>query len=970
MPGNYTTQTVNNLADGTYNVTVTATGGCTATASATVDPSSGISATASATSTSCGLSNGSVTVTPSGGSGYTYLWMPGNYTTQTVNDLAAGIYTVTVTANGGCTATASAIVNPSSGISATASATPTSCGLPNGSVTATPTGGNGYTYLWMPGNFTTQIVNNLSSGTYNVTVTSGNGCTATSSATVDASSAVPSPSITGPSSVCSGGSVTLIAGAGYNTYAWSNNGGSSQNALYNNITSTTTFSVTVSNLQGCTAVALKEIIVLPLPDQAYTLNSNNGLFCSGDTARFLPTQKDNYEYIWSPDSIFFPPSGIQGGKQDYLVVITNKLTKCSSEFSGELYWKKELISNYNATGSGVQGGDVSFTLIQDLNNDHNAILDIYHENIKKNSRSFTSNTLEIQNEFQDSVNYCVVKNYIEAPSCTTEFCKSFYIKPAGTLDVVISTSFGLIACKDSELNIDGKKTSASTNLGCNNFIDSIAWQIIRPDGMIMIDAVFDGKDSLLSLDASSLAEGRYEIILTAYQTCNGNTISETSTNSFIILPLTLKPSYFITTESNIDLEVIDMILCPDIQYEITGLFADIIFDENIMHSGFNFKSGSQTIKDTLILNASAASMYTIPVEFTVTGGCTYQDTLLLNTRSTYDLRDDISLCMGDSVMLSVAEQFQGVKWQSIAGSLINKNGNTIIAGPLDGDSTVIDRVLVQGDREGCRYLDTFDITFIKVEGEIVPWPDTTCDLGLYRVVPGPDVVVDSISIPTGWTVDTFTNYIFKVGEAGAGSLGFRLKASGELTCSNTLLFSDPMLTPADPISELAYDACAGVLLVPQGCADAKGKWFYIDGESGELQTLEDTSLFAINIDTTSLKSGRYFFFCDSCGPVSASTRQDPQSTDPCDKNPTFELSLYPNPATTEVYLGLDRAAAGQVYCQITDMLGRQVYEAQWSHPGGRAITRIDSGGWSSGYYILMLRDQSGRRYVEKLIITQ
>ncbi len=210
MPGNYTTQTVNNLGSGTYDVTVTSGNGCTATSSATVGSSNGITATASATPTTCGQNKGSVTVTPSGGSGYTYLWMPGNYTTQTVNNLGSGTYDVTVTSGNGCTATSSATVGSSNGISATTSATPTTCGLNNGSVTVTPLGGSGYTYLWMPGNYTTQMVNNLAPGTYNVTVTSGNGCTATSSATVGSSNGISATTSATPTTCgLNNGSVTV-----------------------------------------------------------------------------------------------------------------------------------------------------------------------------------------------------------------------------------------------------------------------------------------------------------------------------------------------------------------------------------------------------------------------------------------------------------------------------------------------------------------------------------------------------------------------------------------------------------------------------------------------------------------------------------------------------------------------------------------------------------------------------------------
>ncbi|MFN0015536.1 MAG: T9SS type A sorting domain-containing protein, partial [Saprospiraceae bacterium] len=85
---------------------------------------------------------------------------------------------------------------------------------------------------------------------YTVTVTDANGCTGSDTHTVNINTNL-SPTITGPTAVCSGGSATLDAGAGYTTYAWSNSGGSGQTAIFTNITTTTTYTVTVTDANGC-----------------------------------------------------------------------------------------------------------------------------------------------------------------------------------------------------------------------------------------------------------------------------------------------------------------------------------------------------------------------------------------------------------------------------------------------------------------------------------------------------------------------------------------------------------------------------------------------------------------------------------------------------------------------------------------------------------------------------------------------
>jgi hypothetical protein len=136
------------------------------------------------TQTSCGLANGAITIVPAGGSGYTYLWSNGG-STQTISSLASGTYTVTVTSNDGCTASSSITVNGSVALTMSTMGVDESCNdCNNGQATATPAGGTGYLYQWSNGG-TSQTISNLAPGTYMVTVTASNGCTATSAVVIN-----------------------------------------------------------------------------------------------------------------------------------------------------------------------------------------------------------------------------------------------------------------------------------------------------------------------------------------------------------------------------------------------------------------------------------------------------------------------------------------------------------------------------------------------------------------------------------------------------------------------------------------------------------------------------------------------------------------------------------------------------------------------------------------------------------------
>jgi ABC-type Fe3+-hydroxamate transport system substrate-binding protein len=180
-----TTQNISNITAGNYTVTVTDDNGCIYTINKNISqPSGALSASVSAsTEVSCfGLSNGSINVGVTGGtSPYTFIWSTGA-STQNVSGLIAGNYTVTVTdANGCITSLNKTVSQPSATLTASLeSSEEVSCnGGANGLININVAGGTSpYSYSWSNG-ATTQNILNLTSGSYTVTVTDANNCTAT-----------------------------------------------------------------------------------------------------------------------------------------------------------------------------------------------------------------------------------------------------------------------------------------------------------------------------------------------------------------------------------------------------------------------------------------------------------------------------------------------------------------------------------------------------------------------------------------------------------------------------------------------------------------------------------------------------------------------------------------------------------------------------------------------------------------------
>lgn len=200
---------------GVYIVTVTDAFGCTATASTTVIVSSLPTATITGLSTICAGS--SATLTANGGG--TYLWDNGSTSsTRNVTPVVTSTYTVTVTNAAGCAATASKTVsvNPSPSVSIS-NVVNAACGI-GGSMKANILGGTApYTRLWSNG-ATTATISNLNAGTYTVTVTSANGCTAWASANIVNVLLVPPSSLSVTNITPTSAKLNWVAVAGASSY--------------------------------------------------------------------------------------------------------------------------------------------------------------------------------------------------------------------------------------------------------------------------------------------------------------------------------------------------------------------------------------------------------------------------------------------------------------------------------------------------------------------------------------------------------------------------------------------------------------------------------------------------------------------------------------------------------------------------------------------------------------------------------
>jgi subtilisin-like proprotein convertase family protein len=267
-----TTQDITGVTDGQYTVTVTSANGCSLTESfAVLANGSNIAITSSSVADeSCGSAAGSISVTMSSDSGpYSYSWSNGA-TTEDLQNLTAGNYTLNVSNSFGCQLSETFTVgNDPGSLAVSAVVTDETCGNANGAINASVTGGSSpYSYAWSNGS-TSQDLSAITAGNYEVTVSDQYGCYVNYSGTVVNVANGLSVSITAiTSDVCGQGVGAVNATAtGAASYTWSNG-------------------ATTEDLSGVTG-------------GTYTLTVSDGLGCSASAAAIVPNQTGSLAITFS-----------------------------------------------------------------------------------------------------------------------------------------------------------------------------------------------------------------------------------------------------------------------------------------------------------------------------------------------------------------------------------------------------------------------------------------------------------------------------------------------------------------------------------------------------------------------------------------------------------------------------------------------------------------------------------------------
>lgn len=324
------------VAAGTYSVTVTDAGGCTATDNGTLTIQTGgvtINAPTIVNVSCAGSGNGSITASASGTGPLTYSWS-NQQTGATISSLPAGSYTLTVSDASGCSSTATyQITEPAPIVIGQPAITQATCQA-GGSITVTATGGNGtLTYTWSNTQTGTSITG-LAGGPYVLTVTDLSSCSVSASFVVPVAQGVvtfDNPAISDVT--CNGdtnGVITASAsgGSGVITFAWSTGG----NTASVGPLAPGAYSVTITDEVNCSASTTYIIAEPSVINPNFTFSQLICFGASNGTASVAPTGGvPGYTYVWSTGSQSSSLSNLPAGI--VLVTVTDN-NQCSATASG------------------------------------------------------------------------------------------------------------------------------------------------------------------------------------------------------------------------------------------------------------------------------------------------------------------------------------------------------------------------------------------------------------------------------------------------------------------------------------------------------------------------------------------------------------------------------------------------------------------------------------------------------------
>lgn len=354
---------------GNYTLTVTDQAGCTTTSTAVVGGAPPLTKTRQVQNITCnGASTGSIVVTPAGGTQpYNYTWNPANLSGPSQQNLAAGIYSFTVTDTYGCQLYGTdTLSQPATVLAATTSHTNVTCnGANNGTITINVSGGTPpYSFLGNPVPAGTTTIPNLAPNTYAGNLLDANNCSVALSETITQPAAIVVNIATVMDSCfqAGNGSATVQVSGGTTPYGyiWTNGvtTASNPNLLAGS------YSVTVTDASTCSVSSSG--VITQGPQFTFT-NQKQDVTCNGaSTGSVTLTPAGGtppYSYTWNPAGTNAPnQQNLPAGNYQFTISDSYNCQQTGSETVSQPTALVATTSSTNVTCNGANNGTITINV--------------------------------------------------------------------------------------------------------------------------------------------------------------------------------------------------------------------------------------------------------------------------------------------------------------------------------------------------------------------------------------------------------------------------------------------------------------------------------------------------------------------------------------------------------------------------------------------------------------------------------
>ena len=493
---------------GNYTVIVSQGSNCSSTSNAAnvnILALPQISVTASGPLAICQGSSVSLTASPSAGN--TFQWQIGGANISGATNASyaangAGSYTVVATSSNGCAATSTpsvVTINPLPPASITPNGPTTFC--VGGNVLLQANSGNGFNYQWQNGGnvipgAVNGVLNVSTAGSYTVTVSDLNNCSATSTAiNVNVAGVQAQISFTGQPAICDGQAVVLNANtdAGL-TYVWSNNGNTIPGATGATYTATTggNYTVAVTDLNNCTSTsAVQTITVGESPEVPVVTAAGPIKFCEGGSVDLSTPTVIGIVYQWLLDGNILSgenqPSITADQTGDFLVTAVNT----SGCLSQSLPVEVEVYANPT----------VSFT----LNPDTTCVDQLFALQGGSPAGGVYSGTNVDQGNFLSSTvgTYTITYQYTDANGCSASATDDLKVYTCSSIEELISSTIQLYPNPANEL--------VTIEIPSEMMVNSI--QMTDLSGRLVEVNMINAGNNRYNVPVANLASGTYQIVI-------------------------------------------------------------------------------------------------------------------------------------------------------------------------------------------------------------------------------------------------------------------------------------------------------------------------------------------------------------------------------------------------------------------------------------------------------------------------